>query len=341
MVAERKSNFELLRILAIVGVVILHFNLEGALLIPEMNINKAVVLFLEGLFVCATDLFVMISGYFMVDKTKVSLWKPLNLVLQMVIIQLALYALELIMGNAEFSKRMLISLLIPKNYFLVLYVALYLICPYINLALNSCSEKGARTLILVVFLLFSVWSYGVEILGWLLGISLNSSNTVSFSGSLSGYTIVNFAMCYIFGAAIKKKIIHTDRLWLLFGISLAAVLAMPFIDLGYSIYYNSPFVIGFAVSLIMFTEKVSFRCPAVNKLAKGAFTVYLINIPVLERLDILAYAQRSLPVMLMYMVFTVVLIYAVGYLIHLVYEFVSAIVFKPLKAWAEKVVISV
>lgn len=64
---KRLSNIELLRILAMSGVVILHYNnvaMDGALAYVEHNsINYYVLLFLESLTICAVDLFILISFF--------------------------------------------------------------------------------------------------------------------------------------------------------------------------------------------------------------------------------------------------------------------------------------
>lgn len=67
---ERNSNFELLRIILMVFVVILHYNnVEmGGALGYTTGINKIVSHFIEAFSICAVNCFVMISGYFMVDS---------------------------------------------------------------------------------------------------------------------------------------------------------------------------------------------------------------------------------------------------------------------------------
>ena len=75
---ERQSNIELLRILAIMGVIVLHYNNpligRGITYAKEGSVNFYILYFLESLFACGVDLFMLISGYFMCESKKKSVW---------------------------------------------------------------------------------------------------------------------------------------------------------------------------------------------------------------------------------------------------------------------------
>ena len=71
---QRESNLELLRIIAMCGVIILHYNnpLIGKAfeLVKDNTLNYWIIHFLESLFICSVNLFMVISGYFMVTSKK-------------------------------------------------------------------------------------------------------------------------------------------------------------------------------------------------------------------------------------------------------------------------------
>ena len=76
---DRMSNFELLRIISMLIIVIYHFALHGNIINSAQGISKAVsnVLFIGG--TLGVNLFVLIGGYFMVDtdfriKRLLKLW---------------------------------------------------------------------------------------------------------------------------------------------------------------------------------------------------------------------------------------------------------------------------
>ena len=72
--SKRQSNIELLRIVAACGVIILHYNNPliggGYGAVEDGSINQAIMTFFETVFICAVNLYVLISGYFMRNSTK-------------------------------------------------------------------------------------------------------------------------------------------------------------------------------------------------------------------------------------------------------------------------------
>lgn len=90
--SSRASNIELLRIITMFGVIILHYNNEsigGAFkYVAPSSLNYYVLDFLESVFICAVDLFVLITGYYMINTQKRSIIKPLKLIIQVIVFKL-------------------------------------------------------------------------------------------------------------------------------------------------------------------------------------------------------------------------------------------------------------
>lgn len=66
-VKMRESNIEILRIAVILGVIILHYNGEnggGLEYIYPNSLNEIILVALESIFICAVDLFILITGCF-------------------------------------------------------------------------------------------------------------------------------------------------------------------------------------------------------------------------------------------------------------------------------------
>lgn len=130
----RDSNIELLRILAIMGVVVLHYNnwnIGGGLRYVEAgSVNQTVLIILESVFICAVNLFMLITGFFSCTSQKRNLSKVLMLLLQVSVFRMIRYLKttgEVISGSG------FLLILLPVNYFVILYTAVYLISPYVNL----------------------------------------------------------------------------------------------------------------------------------------------------------------------------------------------------------------
>lgn len=78
----RESNIEVLRILSTIGGIVLHYNLNAGIFADKaMDTFSYWILYcLESMSVCAVDLFLVISGYYMCSSNKRNLWKPIELV---------------------------------------------------------------------------------------------------------------------------------------------------------------------------------------------------------------------------------------------------------------------
>ena len=103
---ERDSNIELLRILATLGVLFLHFNTasDSYALLNASGTNRVILYLLETVSICGVDLLVLISGYFMVNQSQCSLWKPIELIIQSCLLGTVLpYLIEIITGKAVFD----------------------------------------------------------------------------------------------------------------------------------------------------------------------------------------------------------------------------------------------
>lgn len=326
--AERQSNMELLRILAVAGVIVLHFNAKALPVAPP--IGRHFLLLLELISACAVNVFVMLSGYFLWRRESVSVYKPLSLLIQLLIYRLVMHGIELALGSSEFTLEGMLILIMPLDYFLVLYCALYLLSPYLNRLLSLMEDRKLRRFLLLLLLVFSLWNALVDLLSTVTGLSLASSSTVGIKGAQEGYTIVNFILCYCVGAAIGRKSLVLPRPGLLFLGCLAAELLISRISLYLSIAYLSPIVICQAACALMLAERMRFQSRMVNFIASAALSVYMIHMHILARFEPASCAERSFFGILGYLAATVTVIYAVGLLAHCLYTAAASPIRKRL-----------
>ena len=79
---NRQSNFELLRFLAGIAVIILHFNYlpsGGGALEWSTGISYYVFLVLECICITAVNIFILITGYFNFDKNVIKVGRLIEL----------------------------------------------------------------------------------------------------------------------------------------------------------------------------------------------------------------------------------------------------------------------
>lgn len=344
---ERQSNIELLRILAIGGVIILHYNNPsgggGISYAAEGSLNFYTLYLLESLFVCAVDLFMLISGYFMCGSKKRSLWKPIELIVQVIVFREAIYLGKAALGFASFSVKSAVGALIPANYFVILYCVVYMLSPYINVMLDKLSEKSFRTLVIILVCLFSVYPTVVDVLGEIRGDQFIGLSSIGMYGSQWGYSIVNFLLMYLLGAYLKKgnagilKWNSGKLTTLLFADVLLMVCWARVNDyVGFftersAWEYCSPLVICSAVMLFILFSRINLGVnKAVNSLAEGVFTVFLLHNVFLSFLQIEKFVTGNALVMILHILLSVVLVYAVCWGVYLIYHKITESIYKVL-----------
>ena len=134
--SKRLANIELLRILAMMMVVMLHYLGKGELLPPmslSMDMTGYVAWILESLSVVAVNVYVLISGYFLVESD----FKPgkiLKIVLQVLFYTVLLTILAFsfgLVGKEELGFYNLIVQLFPfqleQYWFMTSYLVLYIV----------------------------------------------------------------------------------------------------------------------------------------------------------------------------------------------------------------------
>ena len=342
---ERQSNIELLRIIAIIGVVVLHYNnpsIGGGMIYAEQgSINFYTLYFLESIFVCAVDLFMLISGYFMCNSKKVNLWKPLELIIQVALFNEAVYLLRVVMHSTSFSIKSVFTSLIPANYFVILYCCVFVLSPYINRLIGELSQKDLGGLICIVIMLFAVYPTIVDVLGELRSDEFIGLSSVGMYGSQYGYSIVNFMLMYLIGAFLrlgKPKLLEWKTISLC-GLLLLDIILMTvwarvnditgFFTARSAWEYCNPLVILEAVLLfILFSRLELDVIKPVNKLAEGVFSVYLLHGLFLPHIQIGKFVQGNSFVMICHIFLSVVAIYLICWIVHMIYHFIMDIVFK-------------
>ena len=331
----RDSNIELLRILTICGVVVLHYNGNVAFdYVAKGTVNFYVLNVLEGLFICAVNLFVLISGYFLSGTAKRRAVKVLELVIQVMVIGVGKYLATCLIGGTGISLQSLVGAVIPNNYFVTLYITLYLLSPYMNIALEKLTDRQYGVLVGMCVLLFSVWPTILDTVAAATGYMFNGLYTIGSGGSQSGYSLVNFAMMYLIGGYLRR--IGTDGLRRIKGwvclVLLVVCAALLFIwQMGYAAIaraYCNPLVVGEAVLMFILFSRLSIRSKQVNALAECAFTCFLLHDLFLWYIGIEKVVIGSVFVMLAHMVVSVLLIFLASWCVWKVYDWVTAPAFR-------------
>lgn len=344
---QRNSNIELLRIMSMIGVIILHYNnpeIGGGLSQVSNTLNQVVLFILESISICAVNLFILISGYFLCRSSKRQPIKPIELIIQVIFFSTVLYFIKICAGVEMLTIKGLIMTLIPSNWFVILYCTLYIISPYINILFEQLSDKQKKKLVIVLFIIFSMWPTIVDFSSELLGKEWIGLSSVGMYGSEWGYSIVNFILVYIIGAYLyyveksrnkcnKKKLVSYLLMIIL------AITGWAFLNERMTVFtersaweYCNPLVIAEAVIIFLLLKNMSpFYSKIINNLAKGSFTVFLLQNTFIRKLHIEKYINGNVLLLLIHLLLNCAIIYFICWIIYVIYTSITKPIFKMLE----------
>ncbi len=287
-IIKRQTNIEALRVLAMLAVIVLHFNFYpggGGAISNVSGLNRFLLILLECFCISAVNVFLMISGYCNYKKTYIKTERLMSIVVQTCIFQ-GMMTLIYCMLYRQMDLKMILEAFLPVNYYAILYVSLMLLSPYINYLLRSISnQNNNHVFVIIIFILFSIWPICSDILELTLKHSLEGLNTIGIMGDMKGYNIVNFILAYILGAEIDilelhKRISRLQSVIILFS-SVAVIYIWYVISPEYAWSYCNPFVLIEALILVRLFSECKIDNGLINKIATASYTCYLIHIPVL------------------------------------------------------------
>ena len=159
---QRDANLDLLRLFSMFLIVLRHSIGSSGVLGLEEQFGWATFLYLRFVYMLSqvcVNLFVMLSGYYLVHSS-FRFRKMIQLWLEVVFYSLFIKLVFMVSGEIPFSMRSLASCFLPvitgRYWFITVYMGLYLLFPFLNLAVKAMDKKTHLSLVLVLVLLFSV-----------------------------------------------------------------------------------------------------------------------------------------------------------------------------------------
>ena len=174
---DRDYSFDVLRIMAMFFIVVFHFFVHGVMhhhTTPEIgfalcemsSLPEIINFFLSEscLVVVSTgvNLFVMISGYFLITRTDYRIHSLIRLWIRVffysVVISIAFYCLG--KGSLADVLRSFFPLITSQYWFIVVYFALMAVAPFLSKLANSISQADYKTMLLALFLINFIVPFG-------------------------------------------------------------------------------------------------------------------------------------------------------------------------------------
>lgn len=191
MAKEKKSNFELMRIVSMFLIVLCHTILHGHVL--DNTSNPSVKLIIEFIFFITlvhVNSFILLTGYFQVTSTfkQSKLWQIIN---ANWFYRIFIMIFLIFMGVIDISKVTFIKELLPINideyWFIKNYLLLYLLSPFLNRAIKNFDKKNYKKLLIVLFIIFSILP------------TITGNRFIANSG----YTMYSFVFLYLVGSYLR------------------------------------------------------------------------------------------------------------------------------------------
>ncbi len=163
---RRNANFELLRLIAMLMVVSLHYLSKGQVLSDFkeglLSGNQYLAYLLESFSVVAVNAFVLLSGYFLVTSEFKSK-KVIQLVAQVLFYAILIPVILTATGVLQIQDMNLYTIfpyLFPIQtehyWFATYYVFLYLFTPILNRAIKNMNQNQMKLCIFILLLVFSI-----------------------------------------------------------------------------------------------------------------------------------------------------------------------------------------
>lgn len=265
----RKSNYELLRILCILGILCMH--IYGYIYNEAAGINRAAGVIINSICNANVSIFFLISGYFGIKSEGKKL-----LILEYTVLFYSLLDLLCIFFEAGYVNyhgviKSIFPILNGKYWFITCYLVIACFAKYIDYIIDKMSKNNLKKIIFLSLLFFSIAPT----------IFVNE-----ITGD-AGKGVLNMGLIYVIGRyfayyGIPKKISKWASV-LVIGLSGLAILLNAICSMVYrgkGIYVpfardNSFLIIGLAVSVFVIWSKKDFYSKIINRFATYVFAVYL------------------------------------------------------------------
>lgn len=294
--AKRQSGIELLRIIAMLQIIFLHVTDYGDLFSASRaagDLDGLLVTFVWSLCRAPVDVFVMISGYFMITSKfdiKRTLKRGSSVYGAMMFYSVSIAIIFFIINPANITVVNCFSAIMPffskTWYFLSNYLIILLLSPFLNKMLASLTKKQYLYFMGIVFVVMSLWSTLAKIDGLDKVFEISKIVDPYYGKSLGG-----FLLMYIIGGYlrlfVKQKPVAKEAKTAVKPAYLFVFFALCIADMGLSYLFpqyknvfgmfNNPIVLVESALLILFFRDFRFSSDFVNTIAGTTLGIYAIH----------------------------------------------------------------
>ena len=289
---QRLFNMDLLRVICSVFVIIEHFcetngcNAFGYSLESMSVLSYPMLRIIYSIARVAVPCFIILSGYFSIYSTKQKFRKVVSLTLTVIAYSMITYFVGIIFGSNPVSLKNILFIFLPQNYYLYLFLTLYLLSPYINRLIAELNQKQYHRMLLILVFAFVIWSTVINTLCGLFDMQLTGVYATGRTTTDMGFNICNFITLYLLGGYMRKYPISLSKngKLLSFAVISVCVLITSMSEIIFADYavdllsYDSMFVVLQSVLIVMIFSNVKVSSkPIITFAANNTFGIYLIH----------------------------------------------------------------
>lgn len=164
--SQHKHNnvgIELLRILAMMMIVGLHYMNFGGILWSEAVWNRRLAWLLEAFCFVAVNCYVLISGYFLVTSKSFHWHKVIKLWVNVVFYTLLFLIVSVVYRGQNLNIKAVVHALLPIRYqtywFVTAYAGMYMLSPYLGKLARQLSKNEYQKFLVILMGMFSLYSF--------------------------------------------------------------------------------------------------------------------------------------------------------------------------------------
>ncbi len=240
----------------------------------DISANKLIVQTLNTLGKIGSNVFIIITGYFMVNS-KFKAKKVIGIIMQTFTYSIIFLLFNLKNANLSQIVKSVMPITFAHYWFITIYIFLYMISPFINKSLENINQKDHKNLILTLVIIQSIIptfldaDYQYSDIGW-------------------------FVMLYLIGAYIKKyynedknlRKFNFKTLSITYSFIITSIIILDLIGTRISIFWDkecyfstgySIFGLIISIALFLIFENIKLQNKMINKVASTVLGIYIIH----------------------------------------------------------------
>lgn len=188
----RQSNFELMRIISMLMILIWHIIIFKYLLVDTTGIIRIIIDALKSLCNVHVNSFALVLGYFQCNK-KLKFKRIMSIINASWFYRILFFILGSILGLTALNGLNIMKncFIIPLNgeyWFIACYLTTYCLSPFINKLIKSMSKKQMKVLLIMLLIMFSI---------------IPTISNQKFNSTNQGYSVTHFIFLYLIGAFVR------------------------------------------------------------------------------------------------------------------------------------------